>query len=274
MAPPLRTLALFGAAGIASAFSPVVPSTTANRVTQLYSSVPNDDPMATNAFDELMKESMMGEQASPTAAESTLQPPVPQAAKPTKPKKLSPFEKSMKEWNESYPSFAYYGWGPSVHAEVWNGRHAMFGWFFICVTAYCKGHGLIPEPDKLLDLKQWGTLATISGRYTITNERAIVLIANVHCFFVGLCATIAPQPFIMDPLLLDPNAPGYEYAIERNKKPYGVLPPVKTGLTPEAEIYNGRMAMFGLIMVIGDALITHRTILDVVNDWVGGGLYN
>lgn len=245
MAPPLRTLALFGAFGIASAFSPVVPSTSLNRVAQLASSALND-------FDD----------STPS--------------EPTKavPAKLDdPFEQSMQEWNDKFPSFAYYGWGPSVHAEIWNGRHAMFGWFFICVTAYCKGHGLIPGPEQMLDFKSWGTLATISGRYTITNERAIVLIANVHCFFVGLCATIAPQPFIMDPLLLDPNAPGYEYAIERNKKPYGVLPALKTGLTPEAEIYNGRMAMFGLIAVIGDALITHRTILDVVNDWVGGGLY-
>merc|ERR1719223_1833746 len=75
----------------------------------------------------------------------------------------------------------------------------------------------------------------------------------------------------MDPLLLEPNSPGYEYAVERNKKPYGVVPAFKAGLTPEAEMYNGRMAMFGLIMVIGDALITHRTILDVVNDWVGSG---
>jgi len=236
MAPPLRTLALLGAFGIASAFSPIVPSTTVNRIAQLASSTLND------------------------LDESTVKP--------------DPFERSMQEWNDKFPSFAYYGWGPSVHAEVWNGRHAMFGWFFICVTAYCKGHGLIPNPEQMLDLKQWGTLATISGRYTITNERAIILIANVHCFFVGLMATIAPQPFIMDPLLLDPNTPGYEYAVERNKKPYGVIPPLKTGLTPEAEIYNGRMAMFGLIMVIGDALITHRTILDVVNDWVGGGLYN
>lgn len=251
MAPPLRTLALFGAFGIASAFSPVVPSTTVNRVAQLASSALND-------LDESTPAPVLGK---PPAS---MQPPS---------KDLVTFERSMKEWNDKFPSFAYYGWGPSVHAEVWNGRHAMFGWFFICVTAYCKGHGLIPNPDQMLDLKQWGTLATTSGRYTLTNERAIILIANVHCFFVGLCATIAPQPFIMDPLLLDPNSPGYEYAIERNSKPYGVLPPLKSGLTPEAEIYNGRMAMFGLIAVIGDALITHRTIIDVVNDWLGGAYY-
>lgn len=192
---------------------------------------------------------------------------------PTTHTALNGFAESQKDFQAEYPSFAKYGWGPSVHAEVWNGRHAMFGWVFICATAYCKGHGLIPEPAMLLDLKQWGTLATISGRDTITNERAIILIANVHCFFVGLMATIAPQPFIMDPLLLDQNAPGYEYATARNNKVYGVLPELKFGLTQEAEIYNGRMAMFGLVAVIADAFITHRTIIDVVNDWVGKAYY-
>ena len=186
---------------------------------------------------------------------------------------LNGFSESMEEWDQKFPAFAKYGWGPSVHAEVWNGHHAMFGWFFICATAYVKGHGLIPDPDTLLNLKEWGTLATISGKNTITNERAVILIANVHAFMIGVAAAVSPMPFTMDPLLLDPNAPGYEYAAERNSKPYGVLPNFKAGLTPEAEIYNGRMAMFGLIMVIGDALITHRTILDVVNDWVGGAYY-
>jgi hypothetical protein len=230
---PLRTLTLLCAIGFASSFSPVVPAGIKSGVKSI-TTIPR------------------------APAESTA---------------LNGFSESMEEWNNKFPSFAYYGWGPSVHAEVWNGRHAMFGWFFICATAYCKGHGLIPNPDTMLSFKSWGTLATISYKYTITNERAIILIANVHCFMVGLMATIAPMPFIMDPLLLEPNTPGYEYAVERNKKPYGVVPAFKAGLTPEAEMYNGRMAMFGLIMVIGDALITHRTILDVVNDWVGGAFY-
>ena len=98
----------------------------------------------------------------------------------------------MTQFQEEYPEFAKYGWGPSVHAEKWNGRHAMFGWVFICATAYAKGHGLIPDPEATLNLKQWGTLATISGKNTITNERAIILIANVHFLFLSVCAALCP----------------------------------------------------------------------------------
>ena len=185
---------------------------------------------------------------------------------------LNGFKEAAADFEAEYPSFAAYGWGPSVHAEVWNGRHAMFGWVFMCATAYAKGHGLIPNPDMLLDLKEWGTLATISGKNTLTNERAVILFANVHFFMVGLMATICPSSF-SDPLLLDPNAPGYDRAVARNKEPYGVLPAFKTGLTPEAEIYNGRMAMMGLITVISYSFITGTPILDVINTWIGGAYY-
>jgi len=179
---------------------------------------------------------------------------------------------SAKQFEAEYPSFAQYGWGPSVHAEVWNGRHAMFGWVFMCATAYAKGHGLIPDADTILSFKEWGTLATISGKNTITNERAIILIANVHCFMVGLMATLCPSEFA-DPLLLDPNAPGYDRAMERNSKPYGVLPAFEWGLTPEAEIYNGRMAMMGIVTVVSYSFITNTPILDVINNWLGGAYY-
>jgi len=144
------------------------------------------------------------------------------------------FEGAMADWEAEYPQFAKWGWGPSVQAEKWNGRHAMFGWVFICATAYAKGHGLIPDAETTLNLKEWGTLATISGKNTITNERAIILIANVHCFLVGLAATICPLPF-SDPLLLDPNQ-GEMYERAKNTKPYGLIPEMKTGLTEEAEI--------------------------------------
>lgn len=71
----------------------------------------------------------------------------------------------------------------------------MFGWVVICATAYAKGHNLIPDADLPLDLKAWGTLATISGKSTITNERAIILIANVHALVMSVMATCAPLPF-------------------------------------------------------------------------------
>ncbi|GMH54238.1 hypothetical protein TrST_g8875 [Triparma strigata] len=175
------------------------------------------------------------------------------------------FEKGMKEWNEEYPQFSKFGWGPSTKAERWNGRHAMFGWVVICATAYAQGHGLIPDADLPLDLKQWGTLATISGKTTLTNERAVVLIANVHALVMSLCATLAPLPF-SDQLLLQDG--------ESDEKPYGVIPDFKTGLTLEAEIMNGRMAMMGLITVIAASAIEHKSIIAVVNEWLGGAYGN
>ncbi|GMI40676.1 hypothetical protein TeGR_g14527, partial [Tetraparma gracilis] len=78
----------------------------------------------------------------------------------------------------------------------------MFGWVVICATAYAQGHHLIPDADLPLNLKAWGTLATISGKTTLTNERAVVLIANVHALVVSVLATCAPLPF-SDRLLLE-----------------------------------------------------------------------
>jgi hypothetical protein len=62
------------------------------------------------------------------------------------------------------------GWGVTTKAERWNGRHAMFGWFAIILTGYAKSHGLIPNPEVALDLKQWGTLSILAGPQTISNE--------------------------------------------------------------------------------------------------------
>ncbi|KAG7346215.1 chlorophyll A-B binding protein [Nitzschia inconspicua] len=182
------------------------------------------------------------------------------------------YESAQKDWEGQFAPLAKYGWGPSVQAEKWNGRHAMFGWFFICATAYCKGHGLIPDADTLLDFSEWGTLATISGKTTITNERAIILMANAHFFGVSLMATISPLPF-GDSLLLDPNDPMYEKQATRNSQPFGYLPAFKLGLTEEAEIINGRLAMLGIISLLFATAIEQKPMLDIVNEWVGGLYY-
>jgi len=179
------------------------------------------------------------------------------------------YDEAVKDWEQQWPQFAKWGWGPSVQAEKWNGRHAMFGWVFICATAYAKGHGLIPDADVPLDLKEWGTLATISGKETISHERAIILIANAHFFAVSLLATICPLPF-SDPLLLDPSSPQYARAVARGKEPFGYFPAFKTGLTEEAEILNGRMAMLGLMTLIFATAIEGKPMLDIVNEWTGG----
>lgn len=39
----------------------------------------------------------------------------------------SVFEDGMSQFKADYPWLAKYGFGPSVKAERWNGRHAMFG---------------------------------------------------------------------------------------------------------------------------------------------------
>lgn len=173
------------------------------------------------------------------------------------------YEDATADWEKQFPAFAKWGWGPTVQAEKWNGRHAMFGWFFICATAYCKGHGLIPDADMALDFKEWGTLATISGKNTITNERAIILVANAHAFFVSLMAACAPLPF-SDPL--------FDYEGTK-KEGFGYLPAFKLGLTEEAEMINGRLAMVGLSALIMTTAISGKPMLDIVNEWVGGAYF-
>jgi len=182
------------------------------------------------------------------------------------------YDDAQADWAEQFPGFVQYGWGPTVHAEKWNGRHAMFGWFFIMCTAYAKGHGLIPDADMALDFSKWGTLATISGKETITNERAIILIANAHFFAVSLMATICPLPF-NDTLLLDPNHPNYEATKARNDQPFGYLPAFKLGLTEEAEMINGRLAMLGIISLIGYTAVSGKDMINIVNEWVGGAYF-
>lgn len=60
---------------------------------------------------------------------------------------------------------------------LFPGRHAMFGWIALLVTGYCKGHGLIPQANLALDVKEWGTLAYMYGG-TISNERAIIIVGE------------------------------------------------------------------------------------------------
>ena len=182
------------------------------------------------------------------------------------------YDEAISDWDKQFPAFSKWGWGPSVQAEKWNGRHAMFGWFFICASAYCKGHGLIPDAETALSLSKWGPLAITSGFETISNERAIILVANAHFFALSLMATIAPMPF-GDSLFVDPNHPNYEAMAERNKSGFGYLPAMKLGLTEEAEILNGRLAMLGIGALISATAIEQKNMLDIVNEWVGGAYY-
>jgi hypothetical protein len=62
----------------------------------------------------------------------------------------NPMTKAVEQFAEANPELASRGLGVTTNAERWNGRHAMFGIFAIVMTAYFKGHGLIPDADKVI----------------------------------------------------------------------------------------------------------------------------
>jgi hypothetical protein len=127
--------------------------------------------------------------------------------------------------------------------------------------------GLIPDFDTPLDLKAWGPLA-VQGDYSgITNGRAIILIAHVHALFVSLAAALSPFGF-QDSLTLNMKAG------EKDEAAYGVVVPIfgQAGLTPAAEMANGRLAMLGLIALLATSLTSGESILSVVNTGLGGML--
>ena len=71
------------------------------------------------------------------------------------------FEKGMADFKADFPWLAKYGFGPTVKAERWNGRHAMFGWLMIIGTGWAKANGFFPDPSVALKYDQWGALAQI-----------------------------------------------------------------------------------------------------------------
>jgi len=166
------------------------------------------------------------------------------------------FGDAMTEFKSEYPGFAAKGWGPSTKAERWNGRHAMFGWAFIIGTLHAQANGYIPDPTAGIDASVWGPLSRLgAGAGTISNERAIVMVANVHAFAVGICAAFAPLGY-MDTLLIEDG--------EEDEPAAGVFPAFETGMTPAAELWNGRMAMMGLVTTTSYALITGTPFMDCV----------
>merc|ERR1719197_1357989 len=173
------------------------------------------------------------------------------------------YDKSMQGFKKDYPWLAKYGFGPTVKSERWNGRHAMFGWAAIIATAVCKRYGVFPDAATALTYKEWGGLAQLGFNQYISNERAIIMMAHVHALGVSAAAAFGPQVLGDTLTLLDG---------EQDEEPYGLLPPFKgqTGLTPAAEMYNGRMAMMGLIMLVGTSFASGMDILEVVDIGTGG----
>jgi Chlorophyll A-B binding protein len=172
------------------------------------------------------------------------------------------FVKAMEDYKTQYAPFAERGWGATVKAERWNGRHVMFGWLMLVGTAYAKAHGMLPEGN--LDMSQWGVLGSLGDQTPISNERAAILVAHIHFLFVSVAAAIAPFSF-QDKLLLEKD--------EADAKPAGLFPPFKPGLNEDAEIWNGRVAMVGLLCLIGVSVASHQSILDTLNAGVGGTLF-
>ena len=173
------------------------------------------------------------------------------------------FDKGMANFAAEFPWLAKYGFGPTVKAERWNGRHAMFGWFMILGTAVFQKYGLFPNPDVPLKYSEWGALTQQGFGTFITNERAIIMIAHIHALAVSAAAAFGPQIMGDSLTLLDG---------EQDEEPYGLFPPLmgQGGLTPAAEMWNGRIAMLGIIALVLTSCVSGLDILDVIDVGTGG----
>jgi len=176
------------------------------------------------------------------------------------------FEEGMSQFSADFPWLAKNGFGPSVKAERWNGRHAMFGWFMILLSGYMKAHGLFPGADVALTYEKWGALTQLGFNQYISNERACIMIAHIHALAVSAAAAWGPQVLGDSLTLVDGEA---------DEEPYGLFPPLmgQGGLTPAAEMWNGRLAMMGIIALVLTSCASGKDILEVVDIGTGGLLF-
>ena len=141
----------------------------------------------------------------------------------------------------------------------------MFGWTVILATGYAQTHGLFPAGADTTQLtyKAWGGLTQLGFGTFISNERAIIMIAHIHALAVSAAAAYGPQIMGDSLTLLDGEA---------DEEPYGLFPPLmgQGGLTPAAEMWNGRLAMLGLIVLVSMSMVTGKDILEVIDVGTGG----
>lgn len=87
---------------------------------------------------------------------------------------------------------------------------------------------------------------------------------HVHLIILSVAAALAPLSF-SDKLLLDDG--------EADEEPAGLFPPFVPGLNKEAELWNGRVAMLGVVSLVAVSAATGSNPLDVMNVCLGGLLF-
>jgi hypothetical protein len=87
---------------------------------------------------------------------------------------------------------------------------------------------------------------------------------HLHLLLFSVCAAVAPLSF-QDKLYLEKG--------EEHEAASGLFPKYKHGLTLEAEILNGRLAMLGLTVLLVSSITTQQPILDTINKGLGGFLF-